>query len=133
MDKLRAEFDAYCCEEADCAATIARVWRESGYVCDPHTAVGFYAAKRYREESGTASPVVVLSTASPYKFPGAVLRALAAELPEDEFDQMDALQRLSGLPVPPNLASLRTACERHLDVIAPEEMTAYVKEKGKAL
>ena len=73
----------------------------------------------------------MLSTASPYKFPGAVLRAIGAEVPEDEFEQMDALQRLSGRAIPPKLASLRAAEERHLDVIGRDEMMAYVVEKGR--
>ncbi len=133
MEKLRTEFSAFCCGEDDCAATIGELWKKHGYLCDPHTAVGFYAAEKYKELSADPGPVVVLSTASPYKFPGAVLRAIGAEAPEDEFEQMDALRRLSGRAIPPKLASLRAAEERHLDVIGRDEMTAYVVEKGRTL
>lgn len=131
MDRLRCEFAAYCCSEEDCTATIGKVYRETGYVCDPHTAVGFFAAQQYRHDSKTKAPVVVLSTASPYKFPGAVLKALGGSIPEDEFEQMDALHQMTGVPVPRNLASLREKEDRHLDVIDKEEMNAYVLELAK--
>ncbi len=133
MEKLRGDFAAYCCDETDCAATIGRIWRGNGYVCDPHTAVGFCAAEQYKKDAWRGAPVVVLSTASPYKFPGVVLRALGGDVPEDEFDQMEALCALTGAAIPKNLASLRQAQELHRDVIDREALTDYVlglSEKG---
>ena len=136
MARLREGFSAFCCGEEDCSAAIRRVYQSCGYVCDPHTAVAFHAAERYRRESDTRSPVVVLSSASPYKFPGFVLRSLGLPVPEDEFDRMDALQAHTGLPVPPNLAALRGAGERHLDVIDRGQIPAYVlsllRKEGRA-
>ena len=41
--------------------------------------------------------MVVLSTASPYKFPAAVLSALGAPLQGEEFDQMEQLQDICEL------------------------------------
>ena len=93
--------------------------------------------------------MVVLSTASPYKFPASVLSALrpaiavedaiataaqaadaiapekAANL-EDEFQQMDLLSHLTGTEIPPALAELSGLPERHLDVIAKDAMLEYV-------
>ena len=126
MEKLRTHFAAYCCDEKACFDTIGEVYRRTGYVCDPHTAVGFCAAEQYRRDRAGDAPIVVLSTASPYKFPGAVLSAIGEDLPENEFDQMDALQRETGIPIPANLASLRQAEELHFDVIAKDKLTDYV-------
>ena len=67
MDRLRAEFAAYCCTDDEGADEIGRLWREEGYLCDPHTAVAARAAREYRKEGGTKAPLVILSTASPYK------------------------------------------------------------------
>ena len=49
--------------------TIREVARETGYVCDPHTAVGIAAARRQHTDG---IPVVTLATAHPAKFPDAV-------------------------------------------------------------
>jgi threonine synthase len=74
---------------------------------------------------------VVLSTASPFKFPAAVLSALG-ETPEgDAFAQMDALAGLTGLAVPASLAGLRDREILHRDVIEKGEIADYVAEKLK--
>ena len=72
--------------------------------------------------------MVVLSTASPYKFPGAVLSALTKPESNNEFLQMEQLCALTGVPVPENLAGLQEKKERHTDVIDKAQMLAYVKE-----
>ena len=78
------------------------------------------------KETGDNRPMVVLSTASPYKFPAAVLEAIGGDLTGDEFDQMEQLQRDTGVAIPENLANLRGKQERHLGVIGKEEMLDFV-------
>jgi threonine synthase len=62
---------------------MARVYRDHGYVLDPHTAVGWRAAELHREAFPNQS-MVVLATAHPAKFPETVQRAIGREpeLPE---------------------------------------------------
>ncbi|MBR0207498.1 MAG: threonine synthase [Oscillospiraceae bacterium] len=129
MERLRAEFSAYCCTDAEGAEEIGRLWREEGYLCDPHTAVAARAARQYREESGTDAPLVILSTASPYKFPAAVLAALGGSAEGDEFAETDALASLTGVPVPRSLSALRGKAERHGDVIGVGEIIPYIQHK----
>ena len=93
---------------------------------DTHTAIGWKAAENYVNQSGDTRPMVVLSTASPYKFPAAVLSAIGGDLSGDEFAQMDRLAALTGVPVPKNLAGLRGKAERHTGVIDKEEMLDFV-------
>ncbi len=76
LAKIRDQFWAGCCDDAACAAAIGRVWKDRHYLCDPHTACGWAVAEEYEQETGDGRPMVVLSTASPYKFPAAVLQAL---------------------------------------------------------
>lgn len=71
---IRSEFDAQAVDEAANAAEIARVRHEAGYLLDPHTAVGV-AAARTGLARDPATPMVVLGTAHPAKFPDAVERA----------------------------------------------------------
>jgi threonine synthase len=127
MQKLREQFDAGCCSETETRETIGRIWRERGYLCDPHTAVGFRVAGEYRRANGSETPLVVLSTASAYKFPDTVMRALGRPV-EGEFEAMDALYALTGAPVPPVLAALRQKTIRHSDVIDAGDIQRYVLE-----
>lgn len=129
MDKLRATFAAYSCDDAAGEETIGRIWREERYLCDTHTAVAMHAAAAYRRARGEGAAVVVLSTASPYKFPGAVLRAVGGETAGDEFAQTDALARLTGVPVPGALRGLREKSVRHTDVIDVDDMIPYILAK----
>ena len=52
--------------------TMSRVYSETGYVADPHTSIALAAAFKLREEAGSPSRIVVLSTAHPAKFPETV-------------------------------------------------------------
>jgi len=77
LDLIRAEFDAGRADEAEVTATIARVQREAGYLLDPHTAIGVAVAGQLTEDRQT--PMVVLGTAHPAKFPAAVKAASGIE------------------------------------------------------
>ena len=130
LTKLQAEFSCGCCDDRAAAETIGKVWTDEKYLCDPHTAVAFHVAEQFGKTCGDGAPVVVLSTASPYKFPAAVLSALGQEVQEDEFSVMEDLHACTGIPVPGNLAALREKAVRHKDVIAREDMLSYVLEKA---
>ena len=119
---IQAEFAAGYCNDAQAEAVIGRVYREQGYLMDPHTACGWAAAETHRGDA----PTVVLSTASPYKFSTAVLTAIGADISGSEYDRMERMQTLTGIPIPPALAALRTKPERHTGVIAKEKMLEYV-------
>ena len=122
LGAIQAEFAAGYCDDAQAEAVIGRVYREQGYLMDPHTACGWAAAEAHR---GLA-PMVVLSTASPYKFSTAVLTAIGADTSGSEYDRMERMQTLTGIPIPPALAALRTKPERHTGVIAKEKMLEFV-------
>jgi len=124
---IRAEFWAGCCDDARAERTIAKAFKTHGYLCDTHTATGWAVAEDYRTETGDMAPMVVLSTASAYKFPAAVLAAVSSAESQDEFDQMEQLQRVSGVPIPGNLAGLRGRPERHTGVIDKAQMLDFVK------
>ncbi len=126
LEEIQAVFWAGCCDDALGQETIRRVWQEKGYLCDTHTASGWAAAEAYIAETGDSRPMVVLSTASPYKFPGAVLEAIGGDGSGDEFAQMARLQAITGVKIPKNLANLQSLPERHTGVIEKEDMLQYV-------
>ena len=123
---ISANFWAGCCDDAGAATTINKVYTEKDYLMDTHTAAGWAVAEDYVNQTGDTRPMVVLSTASPYKFPAAVLEAIGGDLTGDEFDQMERLQATTGVPAPQNLATLRGKAERHTGVIDKDKMLEFV-------
>lgn len=128
LQKIQKEFWAAYCDDRRAAQVMGRVYRDYGYLCDPHTAAGWAAAEDYVKETGDHAPMVVLSTASPYKFPSAVLSAIGGDTSGTEFQQMERLSQLTGVPVPRNLANLQGKPERHTAVIDKDAMLSYVLE-----
>ncbi len=60
-------------------ATMREIYRETGYLADPHTAVGIESVRRYQLEYGSERPCIVLATAHPAKFPEIVKKAIGTE------------------------------------------------------
>ncbi len=126
LQKIQTEFWAGCCDDEGGKTAIAEVFKDHGYLCDTHTASGWAVAEDYVNQTGDKRPMVVLSTASPYKFPAAVLSAIGGACSGDEFTQMEHLEEMTGVAIPKNLANLRQKPEKHTGVIDKERMLEYV-------
>ena len=126
LEQIREIFWAGCCDDAAAAEVIGRVWGDHSYLCDTHTAAGWKAAEDYVNQTGDTRPMVVLSTASPYKFPEAVLSAIGGSCDGDEFDRMEQLEKFTGVQIPKNLADLRQKPQLHNAVIDKEQMLSFV-------
>jgi threonine synthase len=105
---LRAVFSADRADEEETAATIRTMLRETGYLIDPHTAVGVAVAEK--EIRDPSIPMIVLGTAHPAKFPDAVETAsgVRPQLPEWLVDIDRRPERVTTLPVD------QMAVERHI-------------------
>ena len=128
LENIQSSFSAGYADEKLCEETIGRIFRDFGYLCDPHTAVAFAVLEQCRASGLCKNRAVVLSTASPYKFPAAVLSAIGGDMSGDEFEQMERLSAISGVAIPGNLSGLREARELHLDVIDKDALIAYVSQ-----
>ena len=121
-ETLAAIQETFACgyaEEDEVAQEIRTRWERDGYLCDTHTAVAFHVAEQQKREG---VPMVVLSTASPFKFPRSVLEALGHAAPENDFEAMQALEQAAGLTAPASLACLRSKPERFDAVIDPAQI-----------
>ena len=123
---IDAEFWGDYAGDGEAFRTIRKVFNSHNYLCDTHTAVGWAVAEYYVNQTGDRRPMVVLSTASPYKFPKAVLEAIGGDLSGDEFTLMERLEAMTQVPVPKNLATLKGKPERHTGVIDKDEMLDFV-------
>ena len=124
--QIQTEFWAGCCDDKRAQETIAKVFNEQGYLCDTHTATGWAVAEDYVNRVADGRPMVVLSTASPYKFPAAVLSSLESVEEPDEFKQMERLEAVTGVAIPAGLKGLDKKPERHTGVIAKDKMLDFV-------
>lgn len=126
---LRNEFSAASADDAETAETIRRVYENNAYLIDPHTAVGFCALEKWRAtEEANGAPVVVLSTASPYKFSRSVLTALGQETTGNEFTDMQRLCEKTGIAIPEPLRGLSERPVLHRDSCRVSEMRSYVEQ-----
>ena len=98
LKAIRKDFRAGRASEKQVAATIRDTLKETGYLLDPHSAIGVFVATKH-EKPG--APMVTLATAHPAKFPAAVKSASGIDpaLPtwladlmqrEERFDVLDA-------------------------------------------
>ena len=125
--KIQALFWGGYADEDATRATIHDLFEQQNYLCDTHTAVAVSVCDAYIRETGDNTPVVIASTASPYKFSRAVLGALnRGEMPESEFDMVDRLHEITGAEVPAPLASLKGKTARFGDVTDKEDMQGVV-------
>ncbi|HPR77638.1 MAG TPA: threonine synthase [Candidatus Limiplasma sp.] len=127
LAELQKTFSAGFADDVMTAGEIRRVFERTGYLMDPHTAVASYVLNEYREKSEDRSPTVIVSTASPYKFSEDVLASLCgkeATAGLDAFACAEELQAKTGVPVPRQIAELRTLPVLHRSVCEKNGMEA---------
>jgi len=120
-----------CADDEACADTIKKTYEKFGYVTDTHTAVAVSVHNEYVKNTGDETKTIIASTASPFKFNGAVLNALenSEELSElDEFRLLDKLAKDYELRVPTSLANLEEKEVRFETVCDKNQMKAVINE-----
>ena len=127
LAEIQSVFAAGCCNDTETKATIAETYRTCNYLSDTHTGVAIRVYNDYRA-AGDETPTVIVSTASPYKFSKAVLGAVTDEAfkAQNEFDMVQELEALTGLPAPAPLKGLKDKAPRFTGVCEKEAMEAQV-------
>jgi threonine synthase len=124
-------FAAGWADENQVKDAIRECWDAHHYVIDPHTACGYHVMTH--TEADPLTPRVLLSTASPYKFPRVVNEALSLDTPESDFSCMDLLAQATGTTAPKALRDLESAKLRFHDVTDIDGMAAYVDSFANSL
>lgn len=123
LSKLQADFAGGFCGEEQTADCIRRVFSLYSYLCDPHTAVAVSVYEQYRAESADDTKTIIVSTASPFKFPHSVLSALGEDTAGlDEFQIAEKLEKVSGCPMPEQLSGLREKPVRFTECFSKDQM-----------
>lgn len=125
--QLDQQFAAGFASQDDVIAEIKRVYDNDSYVIDPHTAVASFVTKQYQAKSDDHTPTIIVSTASPYKFPETVLTALTGKEPAvGGLDAIKALQQELATDLSPNVQVLFDQTPRDEQVILPGEMEKLI-------
>jgi threonine synthase len=106
---------------------IRKIYGQSRYVMDPHTAVGMAVYEQYRSQTGDETLTLVDATASPFKFSGSVLAALDhPAAARDEFETLKILSDFTGEPAHPALLGLKERPRLHRRICRRDEMASAV-------
>ena len=126
--QIQSLFAAGCCDDDATKLTIGETYKMYDYLADTHTSVGINVCNAYIEATGDKTPVVVASTASPFKFSKAVLSAVESEpkVYDDEFSTVKALEDISGLTAPSQLSALKGKEVRFTKVTSKDDMAQVV-------
>ena len=129
MINLNKEFSADYCEEEECLETVAEFFDEYGYVLDTHTAVAVNVADKFVQNDYSAcEPIIVLSTASPYKFTQSVVKAISGKFEKDAFKASKKLENLTACPMPNQIIELEIKEKRFNKVIDKNQTVDAVME-----
>lgn len=116
-------------DEEKTATEIKKVYEDTGYVLDTHTAVASAVYHDYRQKTGDASVTVIASTASPYKFGTSVMGAISEKYKDmDDFVLIDELSQLSHTQIPRAISEIRHADVLHNTVCKTEDMQKEVEK-----
>ena len=120
--------------EEDTLDTIANFYEVNDYLLDPHTAVAVSVFANYAVESSDETKTVIVSTASPYKFPTDVYYALTTtDMSDESVLACKKLESYTGVDIPEPLQNLSKRISRFTDCVAKEDIKNtvlnYIKKK----
>ncbi len=124
MKRLHEKFVGGFTDDRGAIRTIQEVYDEFDHVIDPHTAVAFNVYRRYEQRSKDETAVVFVSTASPFKFPATVCKAIfnMQNPAQDELSLLRPLSDESGLEIPEALKDLDERPILHHKVVRIDDM-----------
>lgn len=122
LGRIGEVMDSGYTDEEKCLKTIEEVYRQYGYSIDTHTAVAMNVALERKERR----KVVVLSTASIYKFPSSVVRGLGGRA-GDEFQEIETLSDITGVDLHRAVEGIDKLPVLHSSCIGKEEMKEFIE------
>ena len=121
LSRLRESFVGYYTDEEGCRDTVKRIYKNEDRLIDTHTAVAVSAAERYMSDSEATCAMLVVSTASAYKFAADVLLSLSGSRPESDLDAPAMLNSFSGVEIPKPLLDALSKAPIHNEVYGKDK------------
>ena len=129
MKAKLADFYGNYASEEETAAIIKKIYEETGYVMDTHTAVAASVYEKYKKETKDDNVTVIASTASPFKFTRSVMNAIDPKYDSmGDFELVDELSKIGNVKVPNAIEEIRNAEIRHNNLCKVAGMKDIVKK-----
>jgi threonine synthase len=136
MKMVNETFHAGFANEDEVVETVYDIFCEYGYTMDTHTGCAQKVANDWKEKNKKdTTPVVVVATANPYKFPQDVLYAVTGNDVKDSFKGIKRLHAATAMAVPKSLLALRDKSARFTRTVSAStekmfaEVVAFVDKK----
>jgi threonine synthase len=129
MKAQLADFYGNYTSEQETAAVIKKLYEDTGYIIDTHTAVAAGVYEKYKKETkDVETKTVIASTASPFKFTRSVMNAIDSKYDAmTDFELVDELSALGNVKVPQAIEDIRSAAVLHDTVCEVEQMPDVVR------
>ncbi|MDD4003322.1 MAG: threonine synthase [Clostridia bacterium] len=124
--KAKQLFYANYSDEDDSIETIQDFFDEYSYPLDPHTGVAVSVYNKYKKDYEKSAKTVIISTASPYKFPQDVLFSITGDYCGDSFRSAKKLYKKTALDLPEKIMELKTKPQRFKQIISTDEVNETV-------
>ena len=116
-------------DEAETKAEIKRLYEDTGYVLDTHTAVASAVYGKYKAETKDENVTVIASTASPFKFTRSVMDAIGKDdAAKSDLELTDVLSDVAKVDLPGAILEIKSAPVRHNTICEVDEMPKVVKQ-----
>lgn len=122
---IKQNFVGYCADESETAATL-RSFYNNGYLADTHTSVALCCAQKYLADTNDSNKMVVVSTASPYKFAADVYKSITDTDAAEGTGALDQLCALTGMEISYPLKDLDKRVVNFNTVIDADKMLEEV-------
>jgi threonine synthase len=123
---IKENFIGYCADEEETAKALRAYYNNEGYLADTHTSVALACADKYLTDSKDTKKMVVVSTASPYKFAADVYKSITGEDAADGTGALDQLEKLSGMEISYPLKDLDKRAINFTTVVDADKMLEEV-------
>ncbi|WP_244835254.1 threonine synthase [Clostridium sp. BJN0001] len=129
MEEFIKDFYGDYAIEDEVHESIKEIFNDKNYLIDTHTAVAYSVWKKYVKNTGDDKEALILSTASPFKFPRSICNSLDISVDKlNDFDVLEKLSKDTKNEIPKNLAGLKNAEVLHKTVCEKNEMKKALLE-----
>ena len=126
LEKIKENFEGYFSTEEETANTLCKFYKENGYLADTHTSVALNCAEKYISDFSDTKKMVVVSTASPYKFAADVFKSITNKDASEGTAAIDELSVLTNTEISYPLKDLDKRKINFDNVIDKEDMLEEV-------
>ncbi len=123
---IKKNFEGYFATEDETANTLCEFYEKYNYLADTHTSVALNCANKYINTAGDTKKMVVVSTASPYKFAADVYKSITKKSASDGTKALDELSALTNTEISYPLRDLDKRKVNFDKVIKKEDMLKEV-------